>query len=118
IFLVEGLDRVLPGYPPDLSEKARRQLERLGVVVRTGVRVTGLDDKGVQLGAERDPARPVVWAAGVQASPLAKTLRVPPDRAGRVLVRPDLTVPGHDEAFVIGDLAALEQDGKLIPGVS
>jgi NADH dehydrogenase len=118
ILLVEGLDRVLPGYPPDLSQKARRQLERLGVVVRTGVRVTGIDDRGVELGAERVAARTVVWAAGVQASPLAKTLGVPLDRAGRVLVRPDLTVPGHDEVFVIGDLAALEQDGTFVPGVS
>ena len=118
IILVEGLERVLPGYPSDLSAKARQQLERLGVAVWTGVRVTGFDETGVQLGAERLGARTVVWAAGVQASPLARTLGVPLDRAGRVLVRPDLTVPGHDEVFVIGDLAALEQDGQPIPGVS
>jgi len=118
IILVEGLERVLPGYTPDLSEKARKQLERLGVAVWTGVRVTGFDATGVQLGGERLGARTVVWAAGVQASPLARSLGVPLDRAGRVLVRPDLTIPGHDQVFVIGDLAALEQDGKLVPGVS
>jgi NADH dehydrogenase len=118
IILVEGLDRVLPVYSRDLSEKARQQLERLGVVVWTGVRVTGIDAGGVQLGDERVATRTVVWAAGVQASPLAGTLGVPLDKAGRVLINPDLTIPGHPEVFVIGDLAALEQDGKLIPGVS
>ena len=118
IILIEGLERVLPGYPPDLSEKARQQLERLGVAVWTGVRVSGFDEGGVRLGDERIGARTVVWAAGVEASPLAKTLGVPLDRAGRVLVEPDLTIPGHDEVFVIGDLAALEQDGRLVPGVS
>ena len=118
IVLVEGLERVLPGYPPDLSEKARRQLERLGVAIWTGTRVTGFDATGVRLGEERLGARTVVWAAGVQASPLAATLGVPLDRAGRVLVRPDLSLPGHDEVFVIGDLAALDQEGQLVPGVS
>ena len=72
----------------------------------------------MSLGDERIPARTVLWAAGVAASPLAQTLGVPLDRAGRVLVAPDLTVPGHAEVFVIGDLAALEQDGKLVPGVA
>jgi NADH dehydrogenase len=118
IVLIEGLERVLPSYPPTLSEKAQRQLERLGVEVRTGVRVTGIDEGGVSIGDERIGARTVLWAAGVQASPLARTLGVPLDRAGRVLVNQDLTVPGHPDAFVIGDLAALEQDGTWIPGVS
>jgi NADH dehydrogenase len=118
IVLVEGQDRVLPGYPETLSAKARRQLERLGVEVRTGTRVTGLDAEGALLGGERLDARTIVWAAGVAASPLAKSLGVPLDRAGRVVVRPDLTIPGQDEVYVIGDLAALEQDGHLVPGVS
>jgi NADH dehydrogenase len=108
----------LPPYPEDLSKKARQQLERLGVEVWTGTRVTGIDERGVWLGSERIAARTVVWAAGVAASPLARTLGVPLDRAGRVLVRPDLTIPSSDAVFVIGDLAALEQDGTLVPGVS
>ena len=118
IILIEGLERALPSYPPALSEKARCQLERLGVEVRTGVRVTGIDEGGVSIGAERIGARTVLWAAGVQASPLARTLGAPLDQAGRVLVNPDLTIPGHPDAFVIGDLAALEQNGTWIPGVS
>jgi NADH dehydrogenase len=98
--------------------RTRQQLERLGVEVRTSTRVTGVDPAGVSLGAERIAARTVIWAAGVQASPLARTLGVPLDTAGRVLVTPQLTIPGHDEVFVIGDLAALEQDGRRVPGVS
>jgi NADH dehydrogenase len=118
IVLVEGLDRVLPTYPPALSAKARGQLERLGVEVRTGARVTAIDESGVALGDERIPARTVLWAAGVAASPLARTLGVPLDRAGRVRVEPGLNIPGRDDVFVVGDLAALEQDGRPIPGVS
>jgi NADH dehydrogenase len=118
IVLVEGLDRVLPPYPPELSEKARRQLERLGVEVRTDARVTGVDEGGVWLGTERLAARTVIWAAGVQASPLARSLGVPLDRAGRVLVEPDLSIVGHPNVFVIGDLAAVVQDGALVPGVA
>lgn len=118
ILLVEGLPNVLPSYPPDLEEYARRQLMRLGVDVRTGVRVTGIDDSGVTLGEQRVGARTVVWAAGVQGSPLARSLGVPLDHAGRVLVNRDLTIPGRRDVFVIGDLAALEQDGVLIPGVA
>ena len=118
IILIEGMPRVLPPYPEDLSARARTQLERLGVEVRAGVRVTGIDAQGVMLGDERIFARTVIWAAGVAASPLARTLGAPLDRAGRVLVRPPLTIPGHDEVFVIGDLAAVEQDGKPVPGVA
>lgn len=118
IILIEGMPRVLPTYPPDLSAKAQQQLESLGVEVRTGTRVTGVDALGVLIGEERLAARTVVWAAGVQASPLARSLGVPLDRAGRVLVRADLTIPGREDVFVIGDLAALEQDGKPVPGVS
>ena len=118
IVLVEGLARLLPAYSDGASARARVQVERLGVEVRTGTRVTDVDARGVRLGDERVPARTVVWAAGVQASPLASSLGVPLDRAGRVMVRPDLTIPGRDDVFVVGDLAALEQDGKLVPGVS
>jgi NADH:ubiquinone reductase (H+-translocating) len=118
IILVEGMSRVLPPYPEDLSAKARTQLERLGVDVWTGARVTGIDASGVDLGQERIDGRTVLWAAGVAASPLPKALGVPLDRAGRVLVRPDLTLPGHDDVFVIGDLAAVEQAGKPVPGVA
>ena len=118
IILVEGMSRVLPPYAEELSAKARTQLERLGVDVWTGARVTGIDAAGVSLGQERILARTVVWAAGVAASPLPRTLGIPIDRAGRARVNPDLTIPGHDEIFVIGDLAAIEQDGKPVPGVA
>ncbi len=118
ILLLEGTPRVLPSYDDDLSEKAREQLVRMGVEVRTGLMVTDIDDHGVCLGPDRIEARTVLWAAGVVASPLAKTLGVPLDRAGRVLVEPDLTIPGHGEVYVIGDLAHFEQDGSLIPGVA
>ena len=118
VVLVEGAPRVLPPFAPDLSASAQAQLERLGVEVRTGALVTDLDAQGVTLGAERIAARTVLWAAGVAASPLARTLGVPLDRAGRVPVQPDLSIPGHPEVFVIGDLAAFTQDGKLLPGVA
>src|SRR5262245_4709422 len=118
ILLIEGMDRVLPPYPRELSAKARAQLERLGVEVWAGARVTGVDASGVNLGQERIQTRTVVWAAGVAASPLSRTLGIPLDRAGRVLVTPALTMPGHDEVFVIGDLAAIEQNGRLVPGVA
>lgn len=118
VILVEATDRVLPSYPADLSAKARAQLERLGVEVRTGVRVTGVDAEGVALGEARIPARTVIWAAGVAASPLGCSLGVPLDRAGRVIVAPDLSIPGHPEVFVIGDLASVESGGTPVPGVS
>jgi NADH dehydrogenase len=118
VLLLEGLERVLPPFPEALSTAARSQLERLGVEVRCGARVTGIDAEGVTLGAERIAARTVLWAAGVQASPLVRSLDAPLDRAGRVRVRADLTLPGHPEVLVIGDLAALEQDGKPVPGVA
>jgi NADH dehydrogenase len=114
IVLVEGSERVLPPYPADLSEKARLQLERLGVTVWLGKRVTGVDADGVTLGTERLVARTVIWAAGVASSPLGRSLRAPLDRAGRVKVAPDLSVPGHREVFVVGDLAAVEG----VPGIA
>ena len=122
VVLIEGHERVLPPYPPDLSEKARQQLEALGVEVRTGCRVTGIDENGVTFsgpnGEEVLPAKTVIWSAGVAASPIGKTLGVQLDRSGRVPVGPDLTVAGRPEIYVIGDLAAVTSDGKPVPGVS
>jgi NADH dehydrogenase len=118
VILIEAAPRVLGAYTDDLSDSARRQLEKLGVAVWTGVQVTGIDADGVWIGPERIHARTVLWAAGVAASPLAKTLGVPLDRAGRVVVEPELSIPGHDEIYVIGDLAHIEQDGVLVPGVA
>jgi NADH:ubiquinone reductase (H+-translocating) len=118
VVLLEGTERVLPTYPADLSQKARSQLERLGVDVRTGARVTGVDAEGVMLGETRIPARTVIWAAGVAASPLGASLGVPLDPAGRVIVAPDLSIPGYAEVFVIGDLASVRSEGKPVPGVS
>jgi len=119
VLLMEGVDRVLPTYPEKLSEAARRQLEKLGVTVRTGCLVTAIDQHGVTVGSgERIPSRTVLWAAGVAASPLARTLGAPLDRAGRIQVVPDLSIPGHPEVFVAGDLAALTCDGVPVPGVA
>ena len=119
ILLLEGLDRVLPTYPPDLSERARLQLEKLGVEVRTGAMVTDIEDEYVQVGDERIDAENVFWAAGVAASKLGAALGVETDRAGRVLVQPDCSVPGHPEVFVAGDLASLKrEDGSPVPGVA
>ena len=119
IVLVEAGPRVLPAFAPELSAAAQRRLERMGVQVLLGRPVTGIDAGGVSMGAERIVSRCVLWGAGVQASPLASTLGVPLDRAGRVLVEPDLSVPGAPDAFVIGDLAAAKApDGKPVPGVA
>jgi NADH dehydrogenase len=118
VLLLEAGPRVLSSFPESLSEKARTQLQKLGVEVRTGVPVAAIDGEGVQLGEERIAARTVLWAAGVAASPLARDLGVPLDRAGRVIVQPDLSVPGHPEIFVAGDLASLQYDGKPVPGVA
>jgi len=117
--LVEAAPRVLSSFPEVLSLKARRQLEKLGVEVLTGTAVSHIDGQGFQLGDTHVPARTVVWAAGVAASPLARTLDVPLDRAGRVQVEPDLTIPGHPEIFAGGDLVALMQaNGRPVPGVA
>ncbi|MBV9493392.1 MAG: NAD(P)/FAD-dependent oxidoreductase [Acidobacteria bacterium] len=119
VILLEGKDRVLPPYPPDLSEKARQQLVRLGVEVITNAIVTDVTTDHVSIGERTIATRTVVWAAGVAASPLAQTLGVPLDRAGRVLVEPDLTIPGHKDVFVIGDLAAVRMRGEQwVPGVA
>ncbi len=118
VLLLEGSPRVLSPFPEALSAKAKTQLEQLGVEVHAGKHVTDIDPNGVQVGDERITARTVLWAAGVTASPLAKSLGVPLDRAGRVFVEPDLSVPGHPEVFVVGDLANLSQDGKPVPGLA
>ncbi len=118
VILVEAAPRVLGAYTEELSESARVQLEKLGVAVWTGMQVTGIDEDGVSMGPDRIHAQTVLWAAGVAGSPLATTLGVPLDRAGRVLVRSDLTIPGHDDVYVIGDLAHVESDGELVPGVA
>jgi NADH:ubiquinone reductase (H+-translocating) len=118
ILLLEGGPDILQSYVPSLRAKALHQLERLGVEVRTNARVTQIDELGVCVGDERIRSGTVLWAAGVAASPIGRSLGVPLDRAGRVLVNPDLTIPGHDDVYVIGDLAALTQDGAPVPGVA
>ena len=116
--LLEAGPRVLAAFPPELSEKAAKQLQSLGVEVLTGTPVADIDAQGYRLGERFEPARTVLWAAGVAASPLGATLGVERDRAGRVPVGPDLSVPGHPEIFVAGDLASVLQDGKPVPGVA
>jgi len=120
VLLLEAGPRVLATFPEALSAKATAQLARLGVDVRAGVPVADIDEGGFVLGEERIAARTVLWAAGVAASPLARTLGVPLDRAGRVAVRvEDLTLPGHPDVFVAGDLATLQrEDGRPVPGVA
>ncbi len=118
VLLLEAGPRVLSSFPESLSAKAQRQLERLGVEIRTGVPVTHIDADGVTLGDERIATHTVLWAAGVAASPLARSLGVPLDRAGRVAVADDLSVPGHPEIFIAGDLATIQSNGKPVPGVA
>ncbi|MGA9724827.1 MAG: NAD(P)/FAD-dependent oxidoreductase [Candidatus Binatus sp.] len=120
IVLIEAGPKVLPAMSPQASASARRQLERLGVEVITDSPVTAIDDRGVVHGGARLDSRTVIWAAGVAASPLGKTLGkdVKVDRAGRVIVNQDLSVPGVDGVFVIGDLASISSDGKPVPGLS
>ncbi len=119
VILVEGEPRLLASFPEDLSASALKQLVDLGVEVRTGVHATNLSDAGVQVGDEFVPCRVKIWAAGNNASFIGKTLGVPVDRVGRVLVNDDLTIPGHPEVQVIGDLANFpHQTGKPLPGVS
>jgi NADH dehydrogenase len=118
VLLLEGGPRVLPAFPPSLSEAARRDLEELGVQVHTGAVVTRVTPAGVWVGDEHIPARTVFWAAGNRASPLGLSLGVPVDRTGRIAVEPDLSVPGRSDVFVIGDLATMTQDGRPVPAVA
>jgi NADH dehydrogenase len=118
VILLEGSARVLPTYVPDLSEAARKQLVRLGVDVRTGQRVTAVDAGGVALGDGRIAARTVLWAAGVAGSGFGRALGLPLDATGRVSVEADLSLPGHEDVFLVGDLAAIAQDGQLVAGVA
>jgi NADH:ubiquinone reductase (H+-translocating) len=118
ILLLEGGPDVLPTFPAPLRKAAFESLVRLGVEVRTNAMVTNIDAAGVWIGAEAIPAQTLLWAAGVATSPLTRSLGAPLDRAGRVLAEPTLAVPGHPEIFVIGDICALSQDGKPLPGVA
>ena len=119
ILLLEGGPRVLAAYPEDLSHSAEEQLRRLGVDVRTNTMVTQIEPGAVRFGETRIVAPVILWAAGVAASPLGKKLGAACDRAGRVFVQSDLSLPGHPEVFVIGDLAALkDENGKMLPGVA
>jgi len=119
IHLLEAGPRVLAAMPEALSASARRQLERLGVIVHTGQAVTAIDALGVSLGPTRIESSSVIWAAGVAASPLGEQLGAPLDRAGRVEVQPDLSLANHPEVFVVGDLArVLRPDGRTVPGVA
>lgn len=119
IILLEGGPRVLPSYPADLSASAERQLKDMGVEVRTSAMVTNIEAGVVSVGKEKIPASVILWGAGVSASPLGRMLGVPVDKAGRVIVQPDLTVPAHPEVFVTGDLAsATRHNGQPVPGVA
>jgi NADH dehydrogenase len=119
IILFEGSPTILNSFPLDLAESAARQLEGLGVKLRLGAHVTKIDERGVYIGDELIRAATVIWGAGVQATAFTKGLGVPLDRGGRIMVEPDLTLPGHREVFAIGDMTCfLHQDGKPLPGVS
>ena len=119
IILVQGGDRLLPQFPESLSERAKRDLEQMGVEVRLNARVTNVDETGVWIGEEHLHAQNVVWAAGVAAPKLLATMGVPTDRSGRVTVGPDLSVPGRPNVFVLGDAAdAKDATGKPVPGLA
>jgi NADH dehydrogenase len=119
VILLEGVPRILGAFPESLSHSAEASLRRIGVSVRTNALVTRVTPDGVWLGDEQIRARTVLWTAGVAATPLAGTLGAPLDRAGRVVVEPDLSIPGHPEAFAIGDMCAfIHQTGAPLPGVA
>jgi len=118
VLLLEGGPRILPAYAEESSRSAQRQLEALGVDVRTQALVTHIDGEGVRIGEEAVAARTILWAAGVAASPLGRSLDVEVDRAGRVPVEADLSLRGHPEVFVVGDMSAVVQDGRPVPGVA
>jgi NADH dehydrogenase len=118
VILLEAAPRILGAYPEKLSAKAERQLRQLGVEVRTGVTVTGIDQREVETSGATIAARTVIWGAGNEASPLAARVGAETDRAGRAVVGPDLSVPAHPEIFVIGDTAHAESGGGQVPGVA
>ena len=118
IILAEASPRLLATFPAALARKAQARLERVGVEVRTGQAVKAIDEAHVVIGDERIPCHTVIWTAGVTPSPAGAWLQAPTDKAGRVRVQPDCSVPGHPEVFVIGDTASLDQDGKPLPGVA
>ena len=118
IVLVDMAPRVLPPFPEDLSKAAKQRLEKLGVEVRLGHSVDQIDADGIVVAGERITSKTVIWTAGVAPSPAGKWLQVETDRAGRVRIQKDLTVPGHPEVFVVGDTASFDQDGKPLPGVA
>ncbi|MFN0112415.1 MAG: NAD(P)/FAD-dependent oxidoreductase [Blastocatellia bacterium] len=118
ILLLEGGDKILASFTPDLSESALQQLTALGVKVRTGAQVTNIDETGVYLADEKINTASVIWGAGVRATALTASLGVETDRAGRIVVAKDLSIPGHSEVFAIGDMTLFIQDGKPLPGVS
>lgn len=119
IYLLEGANQILPSYPEDLSARAKEDLEKMGVIVMTNAIVTNITDDGVWIGKNFQPSHTIIWAAGNQAGPLLKSLDVPLDRQGRVIVEQDLSVPGHPDVFVIGDAAHfLGKNGQPIPGIA
>lgn len=119
VLLVEAGTKVLSGYPDDLSQYARTALEKLGVEVSLGAPVTRIEPNAITFGERRVEARTIIWAAGVRASPAAEWLGVPADRSGRIIVEPDLSVPGHRDIFAVGDTVAVDApDGSPVPGIA
>jgi len=120
VILFEGGDRILPQFSREMSQRAEQDLLKMGIEIRLNAPVTGVAEKGVSVGQEFIPAQNIFWAAGVKASSLGKALNAPVDRSGRVIVGPDLTIPGHPEVFVIGDMAAAKSasSGRPVPGVA
>jgi len=118
IYLIEGLNQILPSYPKELAEIAKRDLEKMGVKVLLNERVEEIEPCGVKTNLRYIETPTVIWAAGNEASPILKTLNVPLDKQGRVIVESDLSVPGHPHVFVIGDAAHLEIEGKPLPGIA
>lgn len=119
IYLIEGADQILPGFPPSLAQKGEAALEKLGVTVLKKTFVTHVDKAGVVAGSNFIPSHCIIWAAGNQASPLLQTLHAPLDKQGRVIVQPDLTIPNHSNIFVIGDAAnCLNSEGRPLPGLA
>ena len=118
VLLIEGKVRILSSYSPDMSRKAERQLEKLGVEVITNSLVSDLTESKVILGENSIPSRTILWAAGVEASPLARSLNVELDLAGRVNVEKDLSIPGYNHVFVAGDLARVEFGDGIVPGIA